>query len=67
MTKLKIEGMSCEHCVRAVSGALEEAAGVESVVEVDLERGEAIVEGTAEPAVLIAAVRQEGYSAEVVE
>ena len=67
MTKLKIEGMSCEHCVRAVSGALQEVSGVDSVVEVSLERGEAIVEGSAETASLIAAVEEEGYRAEVVE
>jgi copper ion binding protein len=29
-TKLKIEGMSCEHCVKAVKTALEEIAGVKS-------------------------------------
>ena len=67
MTKLKIDGMSCEHCVRAVSGALQEVPGVDSVVEVNLERGEAIVEGSAETASLIAAVEEEGYRAEVVE
>ena len=27
--KLSIEGMSCEHCVRAVRGRLEKTAGVE--------------------------------------
>ncbi len=67
MTKLKIDGMSCEHCVRAVSGALEEVPGVDTVVEVSLDRGEAIVEGTAETASLIAAVEEEGYRAEVVQ
>jgi copper chaperone len=67
MTTLKIDGMSCEHCVRAVAGALEKVPGVETVVEVSLERGEAHVEGSAEPAALMAAIEQEGYSAEVVE
>ena len=67
MTKLKIEGMSCDHCVRAVSGALQEVPGVDRVVEVSLERGEAVVEGSAETAPLIAAVEEEGYRAEVVE
>lgn len=66
MAKLKIDGMSCEHCVRAVSAALQEVPGVESVVEVSLDRGEAIVTGAAEPAALIAAVEEEGYQAEVV-
>jgi copper chaperone len=67
MTKLKIDGMSCEHCVRAVSGALGEVPGVDNVVEVSLDRGEAIVEGDAETASLIAAVEEEGYRAEAVE
>ena len=67
MTKLKIDGMSCEHCVRAVSGALEQVPGVETVVEVSLEQGEARIEGSADTASLIAAIEQEGYRAEVVE
>lgn len=67
MTKLKIDGMSCDHCVRAVSGALQQVSGVERVVEVSLERGEALVEGQAETTSLIAAVEEEGYSAKVVE
>jgi copper chaperone len=67
MTKLKIDGMSCEHCVRAISGALQEVPGVETVVEVSLERGEATVEGSAETALLIEAVEEEGYHAEAVE
>ncbi len=67
MTKLKIDGMSCEHCVRAVSGALQEVPGVEAVVEVSLDRGEALIEGSAETALLIEAVEAEGYRAEAVE
>ena len=67
MTKLKINGMSCEHCVRAVSGALQEVPGVEAVVEVSLDRGEALIDGSAETALLIEAVEAEGYRAEAVE
>ncbi len=67
MTKLKIDGMSCEHCVRAVSGALEGVPGVETVLEVSLDRGEALLEGNATTAALIAAVEEEGYRAEVVQ
>lgn len=67
MTKLKIDGMSCEHCVRAVSGALEGVPGVETVLEVSLDRGEALLEGNAETAALIAAVEEEGYRAEVIQ
>ena len=62
MIKLEIKGMSCGHCVGAVTRALEGVAGVESV-EVDLERAEARVEGRADAAALIAAVVDEGYEA----
>jgi copper chaperone len=55
--------MSCAHCVRAVTSALESVAGVESVV-VDLELGRARVEGQADADALIAAVVAEGYGAE---
>ena len=65
MIKLKIDGMSCDHCVRAVSKALGEVPGVGRVVEVSLDRGEALLEGEADPARLIAAVEDEGYKAEV--
>ena len=67
MMKLKIDGMSCDHCVRAVSGALQEVPGVETVVEVSLDRGEALIEGSAETSLLIEAVEAEGYHAEAVE
>jgi copper chaperone len=40
MTTIKIKGMTCRHCVMAVTKAL---AGIEGIrdVQVDLERGEA--------------------------
>jgi copper chaperone len=64
MIKLKIEGMSCDHCVRAVTKALTEVPGVTRVVEVSHERGEAIVEGEAALEQLAAAVQEEGYQVE---
>ena len=63
--KLHIRGMSCQHCVRAVTQALEGVAGVDRVVEVSLDRGEAILEGTPDPSAVIAAVTEEGYEASV--
>lgn len=62
MTQLDISGMSCGHCQKAVTGALEAVAGV-TRAEVDLAKGLAVVEGEAEPAALIAAVEDEGYKA----
>jgi len=40
MTTVKIKGMSCNHCVMAVTKALMEIDGVKGV-EVDLTKGEA--------------------------
>ncbi|MGN8160783.1 CopZ family metallochaperone [Salinisphaera sp. RV14] len=67
MTKLKIEGMSCQHCVKSVDEALSEVPGVDRVVAVRLDEGEAEVEGSADPNALIAAVEEEGYDARVVQ
>lgn len=40
MKTIKIKGMSCQHCVMAVTKALSDIEGIENV-SVDLERGEA--------------------------
>jgi len=64
LIRLRIEGMSCDHCVRAVTNALEAVAGVERVVEVSFERGEALIEGSPDVGLLVAAVKDEGYEAE---
>lgn len=61
-TRLNIDGMTCEHCVTAVKGALERTPGVESA-EVDLDAGKATVEGAAEVQLLLQAVENEGYRA----
>lgn len=67
MTKLKIEGMSCQHCVKSVDAALSEVSGVDRVVAVRLDEGEAEVEGSADPNALVAAVEEEGYDARIVQ
>jgi len=40
MTTIRIKGMSCNHCVMAVTRALEEIDGIRNV-KVDLETGDA--------------------------
>ena len=65
--RLKVEGMSCNHCVNAVTRALGEVPGVDRVVEVNLESGEAVIEGSANVAQLVAAVEEEGFKAELME
>ena len=63
-TILKIEGMSCENCVKHVKEALEAVAGVKSV-EVSLNDKTAAIEhgDDLSPLVLKAAVIEEGYEA----
>ena len=65
MIKLKVSGMTCEHCERAVTNALADVAGVDKVVAVNRQNEEAIVEGTADTEALLAAVREEGYDVEL--
>ena len=61
-TVLKIEGMSCAHCVRHVKEALEAVAGVKSA-DVNLQAKSAAVEHGDETslAALRAAVTEAGY------
>jgi copper chaperone len=63
MTAIKITGMTCPHCVRAATAALEAVPGVTGV-QVDLASGMAQVEGSADLAALVAAVQAAGYAAE---
>lgn len=63
MTKLNIEGMTCMHCVKAVTEALAAVEGVEGTPEVCLEPGGATVSGNPSPDALIAAVTEAGYKA----
>ena len=65
MIKMKVTGMTCDHCVKAVTEALSNVPGVERVVEVSRDRGEAVVEGHPEVAQLVAAVADEGFQAEL--
>lgn len=64
-TTLKIGGMSCGHCVKAVQSALE-AVGGTKVERVEI--GSAVVEHDSErvsPSDLAAAVSEEGFEAHV--
>jgi len=65
MITLKIEGMSCGHCVGSVRKALTAVPGVKEVKEISLEHGTATVEGTPDPQQLVTAVEEEGYKAQL--
>lgn len=63
--ELKVDGMTCQGCVRSVERKLRSVPGVGSAT-VDLGAGKASVEfdqAVAEPARLIAAVQQIGFQA----
>lgn len=60
--KLNVEGMTCQHCQKAVKEALERVSGVEAA-EVDLASGEARIRGATDAQLLIRAVEEEGYRA----
>jgi copper chaperone len=63
MIKLKITGMTCQHCVKAVTKALISVPGTREA-NVNLELGEAAVDSGADVHALIEAVQEEGYEAE---
>ena len=57
---IKIEGMSCNHCVSHVKEALENIQDV-NVLEVNLENKNALVETEVDNNILINAIEEEGY------
>jgi copper chaperone CopZ len=63
MIELKVEGMSCMHCVKTVAEALAAVQGVEQAPHVSLDPGIARVEGNASAEELIGAVKAAGYDA----
>lgn len=60
--QIKVTGMTCGHCVAAVSGELLKLPGV-SKVDVDLETGHVRIDTSAplDPAAVSAAVDEAGY------
>ncbi len=59
---LKVNGMTCQHCKRAVEGALQDLPGVTKAV-VDLDKGEVTVDFSQSVAqdALAAAIDEAGY------
>jgi copper chaperone len=60
-----VDGMSCQGCVRGVTGALSKVTGVKSV-EVSLEKAGATVEfdpASVQPAAIVAAIEAAGFDA----
>lgn len=61
MIRLKVSGMTCEHCVRAITQAVKALPGVEGV-SVDLARGDVTVTGTPSERAVRDAIAEEGYT-----
>jgi copper chaperone len=64
MLKLIVTGMTCDHCVRAVTSALRKVPNVQSV-QVRLATGDVDIEGDPDLSSALRAVREEGYDAVV--
>jgi copper chaperone len=63
METYEIKGMTCQHCVGAVTRALGKVPGVTRVQAVDLALGQARIEGSPDEQAVIAAIRDVGYEA----
>jgi copper chaperone CopZ len=61
MTTYAVEGMTCQHCVDAITREVSGVAGVTGVT-VDLAAGTVTVSGAAEDAAVRAAVDEAGYA-----
>lgn len=60
MIEFQVKGMSCGHCVKAVTQAVQEVDAAASVV-VDLAAQQVRVESTADRAVLAGAIAEAGF------
>ncbi|MGB5830152.1 MAG: cation transporter [Pseudomonas mandelii] len=64
MQVFNVQGMSCGHCVKAITQALE-AKDPAASVRVDLAAGEVGVESALTTEQVIAAITEEGYDAKL--
>jgi copper chaperone len=60
MLRLSVSGMTCQHCVDAITRGVGALPGVEGVA-VDLDHGEVAVQGTPDEAAVRAVLDEEGY------
>ncbi|MDA0675909.1 MAG: cation transporter [Proteobacteria bacterium] len=61
METLKVAGMTCGHCVAAVTKAIR-ADGPSSIVRIDLAGGTVVVEGRQSRAQLITVIERAGFT-----
>ncbi|TGK11370.1 copper chaperone [Leptospira fletcheri] len=60
MRELKIEGMTCGHCVSAIKSAVQ-SLDRNAKIEIDLNTGSAKLESEIDDSSLAAAIEEEGY------
>jgi len=61
MTEFEVQGMSCQHCVAAVTRSIQEI-DPQAQVRVDLERGKVAVESAQSEQALKDAIDEAGYT-----
>ncbi|MGI4841410.1 MAG: heavy-metal-associated domain-containing protein [Janthinobacterium lividum] len=62
MQHFDVKGMTCQHCVRAVTQAVQDQDPA-ATVEVDLKTGQVNVQSSLAPDVIIGVIGTEGYAA----
>lgn len=64
MQRFNVQGMTCGHCVKAVSSAIK-GQDPSAIVQVDLPTGEVIVESDLAVQQIIGLIGEEGYQAQL--
>ncbi|MBM3106545.1 MAG: cation transporter [Pseudomonas sp.] len=65
MQVFNVQGMTCGHCVKAVTRAVQ-AQDAEAIVEVDLGLNQVKVQSALQAPQILQLIREEGYQAEAV-
>jgi copper chaperone len=63
---LDVQKMTCNHCVRAVTNAVQ-ALDPQAKVEVNLADGRVRVDGSVDAEAAVNAIREQGYTVRVIE
>ena len=64
MQVFKVQGMTCAHCVRAVTSAIQ-GQDPTAQVQVDLAKGEVKVQSQLEAEKVVGLIEEEGYTAHI--
>ena len=65
MQVFNVQGMTCGHCVRAVTRAVQ-AQDEQAIVEVDLAQKQVKVQSSLQAPEILQLIREEGYQAEAI-